>query len=123
MPQHLALALRPANLALDGAAKGKGKGKGQGGRELRTARTRRASTLPPSSAKNNLYCRRERDQNRAALLTNDGSDVILNGKTDWVYYEEVYDRKAGYKHYWWSPDGELHRLCAAPTIRRCPRRR
>src|SRR5262249_42165662 len=38
-------------------------------------------------------------------LTKDGSDLILNGKLDWVYWEEVYDRKAD-KHYWRSPDGD-----------------
>lgn len=35
-------------------------------------------------------------------LTTDGADLIFNGKADWVYYEEVFDRH--YQAYWWSPD-------------------
>lgn len=36
-------------------------------------------------------------------LTDDGSDVILNGILDWVYQEEIYGR-GQYHGYWWSPD-------------------
>jgi dipeptidyl-peptidase-4 len=36
-------------------------------------------------------------------LTDDGSDVILNGILDWVYQEEIYGR-GDFKGYWWSPD-------------------
>src|SRR5712692_3473289 len=40
---------------------------------------------------------------RAAPLTTDGTNKILNGKLDWVYEEEIYGR--GQKQaYWWSPD-------------------
>lgn len=35
-------------------------------------------------------------------LTLDGSDLIFNGKADWVYFEEILNR--AYKMYWWSPD-------------------
>ncbi len=35
-------------------------------------------------------------------ITKDGSDTILNGKSSWVYYEEVYSRN--WQAYWWSPD-------------------
>jgi dipeptidyl-peptidase-4 len=36
-------------------------------------------------------------------LTEDGKeDVILNGETDWVYWEEIWGRKA--HGHWWSPD-------------------
>lgn len=35
-------------------------------------------------------------------LTTDGSDTILNGKNDWVYFEEVFGRS--WQAYWWSPD-------------------
>jgi dipeptidyl aminopeptidase/acylaminoacyl peptidase len=34
-------------------------------------------------------------------LTADGSDLISNGKPDWVYGEEIYSYQ---KVYWWSPD-------------------
>ncbi len=37
-------------------------------------------------------------------LTTDGSAVIYNGKADWVYLEEVFDRKNQGQSFWWSPD-------------------
>jgi dipeptidyl aminopeptidase/acylaminoacyl peptidase len=36
-------------------------------------------------------------------LTADGGQDVLNGKSDWVYEEEIFDRNG--KAYWWSPDG------------------
>jgi dipeptidyl-peptidase-4 len=38
-------------------------------------------------------------------LTHDGSEAVLNGKLDWVYWEELYHRK-GWRAFEWSPDGE-----------------
>src|SRR5262249_9921758 len=35
-------------------------------------------------------------------LTSDGGGKIFNGKADWVYFEEIFDRD--YKAFWWSPD-------------------
>src|SRR5262249_18114373 len=35
-------------------------------------------------------------------LTVDGGGRVFNGKADWVYYEEVFDRN--YRTFWWSPD-------------------
>jgi dipeptidyl aminopeptidase/acylaminoacyl peptidase len=35
-------------------------------------------------------------------LTTDGSALVYNGKADWVYYEEVFNRH--YQAFWWSPD-------------------
>ena len=40
----------------------------------------------------------------AVRLTDDGSDVILNGYASWVYYEEIFGRPSRYKAFWWSPD-------------------
>jgi dipeptidyl aminopeptidase/acylaminoacyl peptidase len=37
-------------------------------------------------------------------LTADGGGMISNGKADWVYFEEIYDRD--WRAYWWSPDGQ-----------------
>jgi dipeptidyl-peptidase-4 len=38
-------------------------------------------------------------------LTDDGNDsTILNGKTDWVYWEELWDRDS--TGHWWSPRGD-----------------
>ena len=41
---------------------------------------------------------------QAIRLTEDGSDVILNGYASWVYYEEIFGRPSRYKAFWWSPD-------------------
>ena len=37
-------------------------------------------------------------------LTHDGGGDILNGKGDWVYEEEIFNRNG--QAYWWSPDGK-----------------
>ena len=37
-------------------------------------------------------------------LTHDASEHVRNGKADWVYFEEIYNRK--WQAYRWSPDGE-----------------
>ena len=34
---------------------------------------------------------------QAIRLTEDGSDVILNGYASWVYYEEIFGRPSRYK--------------------------
>lgn len=39
-------------------------------------------------------------------ITNDGSDVILNGYASWVYCEEILGRSSTYKTFWWSPDSK-----------------
>ncbi|MGO4291971.1 DPP IV N-terminal domain-containing protein [Chitinophaga sp. RAB17] len=39
-------------------------------------------------------------------LTQDGSDVILNGYASWVYYEEILGRATNYRSFWWSPDSK-----------------
>jgi dipeptidyl aminopeptidase/acylaminoacyl peptidase len=36
-------------------------------------------------------------------LTTDGGGAVLNGRADWVYEEEIFNRDG--KAYWWSPDG------------------
>ena len=49
---------------------------------------------------NNLYVERVAD-GRVTALTSTGSDVIVNGTSDWVYEEEL-DVRDGFR---WSPDG------------------
>ena len=39
-------------------------------------------------------------------LTEDGSDVILNGYASWVYTEEILGRRSEYRSFWWSPDSK-----------------
>lgn len=36
-------------------------------------------------------------------LTSDGNAVVMNGKFDWVYQEEIYGRGT-FRAFWWSPD-------------------
>lgn len=39
-------------------------------------------------------------------LTDDGSNLIYNGWSSWVYMEEIHGRSTNYKAYWWSPDSK-----------------
>jgi dipeptidyl-peptidase-4 len=45
------------------------------------------------------------DTRRERELTAGGSEMLLNGRLDWVYQEEIYGR-GSFKGYWWSPDSE-----------------
>lgn len=38
--------------------------------------------------------------------TNDGTDVIYNGWSSWVYFEEILGRPTQYKAFWWAPDSK-----------------
>lgn len=46
------------------------------------------------------------DTEREIRLTEDGSDVVLNGYASWVYYEEIFGRASNYRAFWWSPDSK-----------------
>jgi dipeptidyl-peptidase 4 len=50
---------------------------------------------------NNLFVV-DLDTQTERALTTGGSDLVRNGKADWVYYEELFNRN--WKAYWWSPD-------------------
>jgi dipeptidyl-peptidase-4 len=50
---------------------------------------------------NNLYLVDVATQTERALTT-DGSALVFNGKADWVYFEEIFNRNR--LAYWWSPD-------------------
>jgi len=39
-------------------------------------------------------------------LTTDGTELIMNGYSSWVYYEEILGRPTRYKAFWWSPDSK-----------------
>lgn len=43
---------------------------------------------------------------RELRYTSDGTDVIYNGWSSWVYYEEILGRSTNYKAFWWSPDSK-----------------
>lgn len=51
--------------------------------------------------KNNIYLKPLQDDTPAIQITFDTDENILNGKTDWIYEEEVL---ADDKALWWSPD-------------------
>ncbi|MCW3090074.1 MAG: peptidase dipeptidylpeptidase domain protein [Ferruginibacter sp.] len=53
--------------------------------------------------KNNLYTINVNTQ-KVNMLTSDGSDVILNGYSSWLYMEEILGRASQYRAFWWSPD-------------------
>ncbi|QJB41200.1 S9 family peptidase [Chitinophaga oryzae] len=38
--------------------------------------------------------------------TSDGTDVIYNGWSSWVYFEEILGRPTRYRAFWWSPDSK-----------------
>lgn len=66
-------------------------------------------TYSPDSTKlaftrdNDLYVV-EISSGKEIRLTDDGTDLILNGYASWVYYEEILGRPSRYKAFWWSPD-------------------
>ena len=55
--------------------------------------------------KNNLYTVSVAD-GKETQLTNDGSDVVLNGYASWVYMEEILGRASQYKAFWWNPNSK-----------------
>lgn len=69
----------------------------------------------PTLSPDNSYVAFTRDNNLFAIeiatgkeiqYTNDGTDVIYNGWSSWVYYEEILGRATNYKAFWWSPDSK-----------------
>lgn len=55
--------------------------------------------------KNDLYTYNLND-NKEIRITTDGSDVILNGYSSWVYMEEILGRPTQHRAFWWSPDSK-----------------
>ncbi len=52
---------------------------------------------------NDLWVKKVED-GKDLRLTDDGSELILNGYASWVYYEEILGRPSRYRAFWWSPD-------------------
>lgn len=44
--------------------------------------------------------------NKETRHTSDASDVVYNGYSSWVYYEEILGRSTKYRAFWWSPDSK-----------------
>jgi dipeptidyl-peptidase 4 len=69
------------------------------------------ATLSPDNkfvayTKNNDLYSVELATQKENRITNDGSDVILNGYASWVYTEEILGRASRYRSFWWSPDSK-----------------
>lgn len=39
-------------------------------------------------------------------LTEDGTQLYMNGFSSWVYHEEIFGRRKKHKAFWWSPDSQ-----------------
>lgn len=63
------------------------------------------STMTAFTRDNDLWVRNLADSTERRL-TFDGTDVIMNGRSSWVYYEEIFGRSSKYKAFWWSPDSK-----------------
>lgn len=61
------------------------------------------STLVAYTLHNDLYVY-DKASGRNVRITEDGSEVILNGYSSWVYYEEILGRPTKYCAFWWAPD-------------------
>lgn len=46
------------------------------------------------------------ESGKETRYTTDGTDVIMNGRASWVYYEEILGRSTNYAALWWSPDSK-----------------
>lgn len=54
---------------------------------------------------NDLYSV-EVSSGKETRYTNDGTDVIYNGWSSWVYFEEILGRPTQYRAFWWAPDSK-----------------
>jgi dipeptidyl-peptidase-4 len=54
---------------------------------------------------NDLYAV-EAETGKEIRYTTDATDVIYNGWSSWVYYEEILSRATNYKAFWWAPDSK-----------------
>jgi dipeptidyl-peptidase-4 len=48
----------------------------------------------------------ETETGKEIRYTNDATDVIYNGWSSWVYYEEILGRPTNYRAFWWAPDSK-----------------
>ena len=78
-------------------------------RLTRTPGEEKNPTLSPDG--NDVAFTREADlysvelsSGKETRYTTDGSDVVYNGWSSWVYMEEILGRSTQYRAFWWSPD-------------------
>jgi len=56
--------------------------------------------------KNNDLYAVEVTSRKEIRYTSDATDVIYNGWSSWVYFEEILGRPTKYKAFWWAPDSK-----------------
>ncbi|MCZ4243466.1 S9 family peptidase [Pedobacter punctiformis] len=56
--------------------------------------------------KNNDLYAVEVEGGKEIRYTSDATDVIYNGWSSWVYFEEILGRPTKYKAFWWAPDSK-----------------
>jgi dipeptidyl-peptidase-4 len=54
---------------------------------------------------NDLYAV-EVNSGKEIRYTTDATDVIYNGYSSWIYFEEILGRPTKYKAFWWAPDSK-----------------
>ena len=83
--------------------------------ERRLTNSPKVEEKNPTVSPDGQYVAFTRDNNLFSLdvnsgtesqYTTDGTDVIYNGWSSWVYYEEIFGRPTRYKAFWWSPDSK-----------------
>ncbi len=75
------------------------------GKEIKNPTFSPDSTMIAYTKDNNLYILDVATSEHKAITT-DGTDLIMNGWSSWVYYEEILGRPTQYKAFWWSPDSK-----------------
>ncbi|WP_316802683.1 S9 family peptidase [Pedobacter nototheniae] len=84
-------------------------GKAEAKRLTNNADEEKNPTLSPDGkyvafTKNNDLYAVEVEGGKEIRYTSDGTEVIYNGWSSWVYFEEILGRPTKYKAFWWAPD-------------------
>jgi dipeptidyl aminopeptidase/acylaminoacyl peptidase len=83
---------------------------GSPGKKIATGAGAERPTLSPDGSKlaftrgGNLFAADVASGKVSPLTTDGGKDEILNGRADWVYEEEIFNRNP--QAFWWSPDSK-----------------
>jgi dipeptidyl-peptidase-4 len=86
-------------------------GKAEAKRLTNTAAEEKNPTLSPDgkyvafTRNNDLYAV-EVNSGKEIRYTSDATDVIYNGYSSWIYFEEILGRPTKYKAFWWAPDSK-----------------
>nr|WP_199158574.1 DPP IV N-terminal domain-containing protein [Pedobacter sp. ASV2] len=86
-------------------------GKAEAKRLTNNADEEKNPTLSPDGkyvafTKNNDLYAVEVQSGKEIRYTSDATDVIYNGWSSWVYFEEILGRPTKYRAFWWAPDSK-----------------